>query len=193
MSQLQQIIGQIVTSLYKDNIGLGYEGNLDVDTGRHVFDLERQLDTWRQTLPDGLEIRESSTVLTSAVPGTDLHHSERLRVVLTLRYLNACILLRRPALTYALHVRVKGPSGLQIASSWQSLQSNLLERCLQSAEEIVSILHLLATCGSPGKALLGAPWTTIYYGNLRPLSCSFDQPGYLLDMLTLALQHSMRR
>ena len=153
-----------MSSLYGGNLGLSDETNLDVDTAPHVFDLERKLDTWRQSLPEGLEVRESSTVLTSAVPGTDLHHAERLKVVLTLRYLNARILLRRPALTYALHLRVKGHIGLQISSSWESLQSNLLERCLHSAEEIVSILHLLATSGSQGKALLGAPWTTIYYG-----------------------------
>ncbi|KAK5704718.1 hypothetical protein LTR17_021632 [Elasticomyces elasticus] len=145
------------------NLGLGDESNLNIQTAPHVFNLEGQLDTWLQSLPPGLEIHNASTVITSTVPGTELHHTERLSVILTLRHLNARILLRRPALTYALYVRVKGHIGLQAASSWQLLQSNLLERCLQSAEEIISILHLLATSGSPGKALLGAPWTTIYY------------------------------
>jgi hypothetical protein len=164
VSELQQIVAQIVSCLYGDNLGLSDESNLDIQAAPHVFDLERQLDTWRQSLPQGLEIREASTVLTSAIPGTDLHHAEQMRVILTLRHLNARILLRRPALTYALHVRVKGHIGLQVASSWQLLQSNLLERCLQSAEEMISILHLLAMSGSQGKALLGAPWTTVYYG-----------------------------
>ena len=173
-SELQQIVAQIMSCLYSGNLGLGDERNLDIQTAPHVFDLEGQLDTWRQSLPPGLEIRDASTVLTSAVPGTELHHAERLNVILTLRHLNARILLRRPALTYALHVRVKGHIGLQAGSSWQLLQSNLLERCLQSAEEIISVLHLLATSGSPGKALLGAPWTTVYYGGSPSPLTSFS-------------------
>ena len=153
-----------MSCLYGGNLKLSDESNRDVQTAAHVFDLERQLDAWRQSLPQGLDIREASTILTTAVPGTDLHHAGRLRVILTLRHLNARILLRRPALTYALHMRVKGPVGFEASSSWQLLQSNLLERCLQSAEEMISILHLLATSGTQGKALLGAPWTTVYYG-----------------------------
>lgn len=157
-------MARIVSCLYGDNLGLNDEIIPDVQTASHVFDLEGHLDVWRQSLPKGLEAREASTVLTTTVPGTELHHAERLRVILTLRHLNARILLSRPALTYALHMRVNGSVNSQAGSSWQLLQSNLLQRCLQSAEEMISILHLLATSGTQGRALLGAPWTTVYYG-----------------------------
>lgn len=125
-----------------------------------VLKLEQDLSFWHHALALPLCIRSHGTILYD----DEVASAERFRVVLTLRYLNLQVLLHRPFVTKFLDGRTGRSKEAGMMSSAEHLASGSIQNCIQSAEEIVSIVHSIVAANRTHD-LLGAWWFSLYYGN----------------------------
>lgn len=129
-----------------------------------VFSLKQELEDWRQSLPEAMTIRSATTIPLHTTSDNRLDPAERFRVILTLRFLHTQVLLHRPALDHALNLRMTSDHDCGHLSSWHTLQSSLIDECVQSSQELITILHLLSTDQREGIHLLGSWWFCLFYG-----------------------------
>ena len=129
-----------------------------------IFELEKDFRKWRQSLPESLSIFAVTEIAITTISDSPTYYAERFRLLLTLRYINLQVLLYRPALSAALSLRMQGNSNDRLVSSWPVLQSNFVDSCVRSSEEMISILHFLTVTQRRGPQLLGAWWFSLYYG-----------------------------
>ncbi|KAF4345857.1 activator of stress s 1 [Fusarium beomiforme] len=155
LKTLYKILGNIIGDLYGNN--LRCDELSDVEMVTRIFQLQQELDEWHRSLPS-----ELSLITSSLIAETPLEESpmQRLRIILTLRYLNTQLLLQRPPLSKLLQT---ASDQAQRQNPFDQVQEKLVEECAQSAEEIISIIHAILTTREQGRSLLGAWWFTIYY------------------------------
>lgn len=128
-----------------------------------IFKLEQGLDEWHYSLPPELKLVSSAVVLSYLDPDPVIH---RLRIVLSLRYLNLQVFLHRPALVRYIGQRSGTDTGSCAQNSTGQLQATHIQTCLACAKEIITIVHKVVSHGIEAKKYLGAWWFSLYYGNL---------------------------
>ncbi|KAJ1326031.1 transcriptional regulatory protein GAL4 [Microdochium nivale] len=206
---LYRILGKIIASVYGHNIE--HEGLSASDLVTRIIQLEQDLDQWRIALPKALAVCSSSSVASagaqqqpysgipdkpslasffSSTPPPSLSASsqqvDKLRIILTLRYLNTKLLLLRPILINTLCARflLNKPGGGGILSdrpisaqhsagspggefhTWSlgyMQNSYMMASCFRAAVESIVIIHEAVTRPELGKHMLGAWWFTLYY------------------------------
>lgn len=137
-----------------------------MEIATEVFGLERELSVWLFSLAPPLCIRSYQTV----VYDEQVSGAERFRVILSLRYLNLQILLHRAFIARALDVRVARDRDNENMSSADRLASGSIQTCIQSAEQVISIIHSIVSANR-AHDLLGAWWFSLYYGKSDNQSC----------------------
>lgn len=167
-SLLHNVTYNTLTLLYDKNIGCSETSESEMP-GR-ILELETMLATWRQSLPQYLTIKTSTTINTGTRPDVLQHYVERSCVTLTLRYHYLRLLIYRPALAAALASRSIDPGQDLVPSSWSRFQGTFVDDCAHSAQELISILHTLALVQDQGKCLLGPWWHALFYGEHSPLA-----------------------
>lgn len=153
--KLYHILGEIISSLYGQNIGCNKHLTISTVLER-IVKVEQLLMAWRRGLPPELQLKPWTGSSTEA-DGSSLF--DRLSIIITLRYLNARILLHRPVLARFLdHVGNRAADPDECDFLYQLGQSNL-QVCIDSASEIIAIVHNVET----RPYLLGAWWFSAYY------------------------------
>ncbi|KAJ1326007.1 transcriptional regulatory protein GAL4 [Microdochium nivale] len=206
---LYRILWKIIAEVYGHNIE--HEDLSDPDLMTRIIQLEQDLDQWRASLPSPLALRVSSPSMggidPAIAPGAGLHASpaaaspgtpgrssqiDKLRNILTLRYLNTKLLLLRPILTNMLHSKylvddqqgsqhhrqggaaAAGAFGLSPGGapggahhrrrSLGYMQNNYFTTwCFRGAVDSISIIHAAVTRPELGNHMLGAWWFTLCY------------------------------
>lgn len=167
-------------------IDLLYEGNLGCEAPKNIFDIashllriEHQLLEWQQRLPPTLPLVQPGELTgtpTAAVPSPLC----RLRVILTLRYLNLRVLAHRPVLQIylaELGAATTGgggpPAQQRRRATLHQVGANSMRLCVQSAASIVEIVSHVVRSDGLTKQMLGAWWFSLYYSGFwaSPFSC----------------------
>jgi histone H3/H4 len=133
----------------------------DVEMVTRIFQLQHELNDWPRSLPSELSLITSSLIAENPLEESPM---QRLRIILTLRYLNAQLLLQRPPLSKLLQT---ANDQAQRLNPVDQVQEKFVEECAQCAEEIISIIHAILAIKEQGRSLLGAWWFTIYYSMLK--------------------------
>ncbi|KAH7029734.1 fungal-specific transcription factor domain-containing protein [Microdochium trichocladiopsis] len=206
---LYRILGKIIASVYGHNIE--HEDLSASDLITRIIQLEQDLDQWRIALPKALAVCSSSSAasagaqqqpysgipdepspasFSSSTPPSSLSASsqqvDKLRNILTLRYLNTKLLLLRPILINTLCARflLDKPGGGGILSDrpisaqhpagspggefhtgplGYMQNSYMMTSCFRAAVESISIVHEAVTRPELGRHMLGAWWFTLCY------------------------------
>lgn len=163
--QLYQIMGQSLTKQYGSNVRRTDAAVGNMPALQISGELREMLDTWRSNLPPFLLLCDSQSNILS-----ENTKSNRLRVILTLRYHNVSILIHRPLLSATLHalfLRQDEPSS-GIPSYLAKLATAEAHNCLTSAERTIEIVHGVLMADSTNNNNLGVWFFNLYYG--KPLS-----------------------
>lgn len=157
----------IINSSYGSNLGCDDSTNV-IDTVSHLFKTEQQLIEWETSLPLPLGLRQAADVSAAAArpsSGAISPLLEKCQIILTLRHHNLRILLHRPILVKFLSLVGRGnfDMDLQEMNLLQQLGSNSVRICVQSATEIIAIIHTIVTSPNLCRIWLGAWWFTLYY------------------------------
>jgi hypothetical protein len=145
--------------LYGSN--LGCVDRVDVfETASYLLKCEQRFFSWKRDLPESIAL----------VGPVDLEREPdefrimRLRVILTLRFLNLRILAHRPILCmYLESLGASHMDPMQLATLRQ-VGANSVQICVQSAAMIIDITSWALRHNSPPRHLLGAWWFSLYYG-----------------------------
>lgn len=132
-----------------------------IDSVTRILQLEQQLREWESDLPTGLTLRRSNDI--PQEHNTDYHVLERLNVILTLRFHHLKILLHRPILVRFLDCCGEVSSAQHELALLQHIGSNSTLLCVQSAEEIISIVSTIVHSEGRRREYLGAWWFSLYY------------------------------
>ncbi|KAH7141726.1 c6 zinc finger domain-containing protein [Dactylonectria macrodidyma] len=152
---LYKILWKIMGDLYGHNLACYEPSGTALST--QIHQLQDELNEWRQNLPINLQLVSAFNI---GDINRDVPHLERCRFVLTLRYLNTQSLLFRPLLTEMLKDDFESCQSQDVSDQ---MQERLTQECVQSAEEIISIIHSVLTQKDLGNKFLGAWWFTTYY------------------------------
>lgn len=148
-------MGETISKLYRQNLGC----NSHMSTGEmleKVIKLERLLMEWRRDLPPMLRLRPWDASFSESEQNLIF---DRLSIIITLRYLNARVLLHRLVLGRFLE-QINRPNADRGEDMFlHQFGQSSLQVCVDSASEIISIIHKV------GKRpyLLGAWWFSTYY------------------------------
>ncbi|KAG9773388.1 AAT family amino acid transporter, partial [Aureobasidium melanogenum] len=161
--QLYYIIGDVLTQLYGSNVDIDPHLTLPTMLERTMV-LEQRLAAWKRNLYPQLQRRPWDTLDPETISMSAWDPVfDRLSVIITLRYLNARILLHRPLLSAFLQQRARFRAAAEVTEDgdpfFQDLAARSVKICEQSAMEMVEIVH--KTSNPP--ALLGAWWFSAYY------------------------------
>lgn len=167
----------VIDILYESNIEYPEHGILPVAS--KVLQIEHQLLEWQAALPPLLTLVTPDEVKNSE----EVSLSKRFRVILTLRYHNVRILAHRRMLDLYLASIERGQSYDAEDSMLRQVGERSKNICIQSASDLICIVHTISHSPEPKRGLLGAWWFTLYY------SRSFTGT-YLLHVLT-PLVHSI--
>lgn len=121
----------------------------------YVFELEQALHQWRTELHPSLAMQRATGDQDAVIC--------RFANVLRLRFLNVQSLIYRPFLISALTVLFSADVR-PTASSLDRLRTDSVRSCVQSSEEIISLVHNTLCNGGGGPEMLGAWWFTLYFG-----------------------------
>lgn len=130
-----------------------------------IIEFEQELSDWQGSLPVQLRPCNADELLQLTDTEAQDTTIERFRVVLTLRYLNAQLLLHRPTFIRslsALNWQSKVPH--RSSGSVNSMQANFDKTFVQVAQNMLDIIHVVMMRQDHGRHLIGAWWFTLYYG-----------------------------
>ncbi|KAL2678585.1 hypothetical protein Neosp_009334 [[Neocosmospora] mangrovei] len=126
-----------------------------------IIQFGQELTEWQHNLPPQLALR-SSTDLPREGEIQD-STTERVRLILTLRYLNVQLLLHRPTFIRSLGALLRDPMIPTRPAPVNHMQSNFDRTFVQVAESIIEIIYTVLTRPDLGRHLIGAWWFTLYY------------------------------
>lgn len=158
----------IIDSLYGQNISCDQPSEVG-DTIARLFNIERELGDWERALPRNLRIWSSQDVLDNTndmVTNENVRNENRLATILTLRYLNVRLLLHRPILIKFLDTSGKADEDCHELTLLQKIGSNSIQLSMQSAIDIISIVHTAVHATGRKRELLGAWWFSLYYSTI---------------------------
>ncbi|KAJ5403234.1 hypothetical protein N7509_003105, partial [Penicillium cosmopolitanum] len=162
---LYKQLWNVLDLLYGQNIGC--DGPLPTtEVISNIFTMEQRLFSWERSLDPNLQLISTSQL--DGMPRDPIttsfeYYSWKLRVILSLRYLNLRVLLHRPVLVKfiaASRCQNRDPQDLKLL---QQMGMNSMQICIESAMEIIGIVH--GVVSEPGwkHSLLGAWWFSLYY------------------------------
>ncbi|RTE73557.1 hypothetical protein BHE90_012026 [Fusarium euwallaceae] len=159
--QLYRIMGRIITTLYGSNLGCDEQLSETV-TVTSIIQFGQELTDWQNNLPPNLALHVSADLPREGEiqdPTT-----ERVRLILSLRYLNVQLLLHRPTFVRSLGALLRDPMiSARNPAPVNHMQSNFDRTFVQVAENIIEIIHIVLTRPDLGRHLIGAWWFTLYY------------------------------
>ncbi|KIX09394.1 uncharacterized protein Z518_00473 [Rhinocladiella mackenziei CBS 650.93] len=163
--KLYQVLWNVLDQLYGQNIGCEKPPGIS-ETVTRLFGIEQQLLTWEQNLCPDLQILTHYD-LAAQTGQPDLDHTQRtrqrLRTILTLRYLNIRLLLHRPILVKFLDSRNGVKRDTNEMKMLQQIGSHSIQVSMCTASEIISIVHMIVTATGYQRKLVGAWWYTLYF------------------------------
>jgi hypothetical protein len=160
--RLYRIVGRSVATQYGLNLGL-QDQDMDESTAIQAASTMRQeLRRWASSLPPHLSICE---------PGSDIlfesksSGSNRLRVILTLRYHFTNILIHQPLLCATLRYLTARtvPGGRNLPYRIQLAMAEAHE-CIRSAESTIEIVHTVVNSPDPCYTKLDVWFFTLFHG-----------------------------
>ncbi|KAJ4169167.1 hypothetical protein NW754_011101 [Fusarium falciforme] len=159
--QLYRVMGRIITTLYGSNLGCD-EQPTETVTVTSIIQFGQELTDWQNNLPPQLALRISADLPREGEiqdPTT-----ERVRLILTLRYLNVQLLLHRPTFIRSLGALLRDPMiPTRNPAPVNHMQSNFDRAFVHVAENIIEIIYTVLTRPDLGRHLIGAWWFTLYY------------------------------
>ncbi|RFU74881.1 c6 transcription factor [Trichoderma arundinaceum] len=157
--RLYQIVGRSVSTQYGMNLGLTDQDTDESTAIQAASAMRQELRRWASGLPPHLSLCEAGSE--SLLKRTD---SNRLRVILTLRYHFASILIHRPLLCATLrYLTVKEASvGSGLPYRIQLAMAEAHE-CIRSAEKTIEIVHRVLSVQKAGYSNLGVWFFTMFY------------------------------
>lgn len=182
LSTLYRQLWNVLDLLYGQNIGC--DAPLPTtEIISNIFSLEQQLFSWERSLDPNLQLISTSQL--GGMPRDPItasfeYFSWKFRVILTLRYLNLRVLLHRPVLVKFIAASRSQNRDSQDLKLLQQMGMNSMQICIESAMEIIGIVH--GVVAEPGwkHSLLGAWWFSLYYSILNTF---LDFRGNLLTFL----------
>ncbi|OCL03951.1 hypothetical protein AOQ84DRAFT_346868 [Glonium stellatum] len=163
--KLYKVMWSIIDSLYGQNISCDQSSRVE-DTIPRLFNIERELSDWERALPQNLRLQSSQDVLvntTGTAANGNIRCESRLVTILTLRYLNVRLLLHRPILIKFLDTSGKTDEDSHELTMLQQIGSNSIQISMQSAIDIIGIVHAAVHAAGRKGGLLGAWWFSLYY------------------------------
>ncbi|KAL7793969.1 fungal-specific transcription factor domain-containing protein [Trichoderma afarasin] len=153
--KLYSILGDVIADQYGQNLGCAPQPSISLML-ESVIRLESKLLQWRRDLPLHLKARPWDDSLSESNQNIIF---DRLSIILSLRYLNTRILLHRQVLARFLEQINNGDRNSEEGLFLRQFGHGSLHVCLESASEIISIVHKMGKKPS----LLGAWWFSTYY------------------------------
>ncbi|USP74127.1 hypothetical protein yc1106_01401 [Curvularia clavata] len=155
---LYQIMADVLDVLYGSN--LGCEDHVDVfETASCLLKCEQRFFSWQRDLPKQISLIR----LEDLEQEPNEFKMMRLRIILTLRFLNLRILAHRPILCMYLENLGASPVDTLQLATLRQVGANSVRLCVQSANTILSITSWASKHNSPSRHLLGAWWFSLYY------------------------------
>lgn len=160
-SELYNILGDILSGMYGNNLEDNCNASLP-DQLKIIIGLEQDLCAWQENLPS--QMRRTpwrDPDFNTAVVQSSNSVFDRFSVIITLRFLNAKILLHRPILSIFIAHQTSARSSMRNNSSqyFISLGERSLEVCRTASMEVIDIVHRMSKL----PFLLGAWWFSAYY------------------------------
>ncbi|KAL7908084.1 fungal-specific transcription factor domain-containing protein [Trichoderma velutinum] len=153
--KLYSILGDVIADQYGQNLGCAPQPSISLML-ESVIRLESKLLQWKRDLPLQLKARPWDDSLSETNQNIIF---DRLSIILSLRYLNTRILLHRQVLARFLEQINNGNSNSEEGLFLRQFGHGSFQVCLESASEIISIVHKMGKKPS----LLGAWWFSTYY------------------------------
>ncbi|KAF2032574.1 hypothetical protein EK21DRAFT_98955 [Setomelanomma holmii] len=141
---LYTIMGEVVETLYGDNLGYDSPANV-FDLASTVLQFEQKFLSWQQSLPADLSVIEAASIH----PEMNDREQVRFQFVLTIRFLNVRILTHRPILCRYLDILGSAKPDNQEAITLRQVSASSLRTCVQSALEIINIMHRVLSPPEP--------------------------------------------
>lgn len=150
-------MGSAVDQIYGQNLGFPSQDPMN-ESVRRISDLQWQLAQWQDNLPHPLKTIPYDEPLNSTPRFLE---ATRLRVLLSLRYLGACILVLRPILRLFLELSYEATSSQSewLQSHGAVLVADLVYRC----RDVLELSKRILIASRENKNLLGAWWFSCYY------------------------------
>ncbi|UKZ78344.1 hypothetical protein TrVFT333_006081 [Trichoderma virens FT-333] len=153
--KLYSILGDVIADQYGLNLGCAPQPSISLML-ESVIRLESKLLQWRRDLPLQLKARPWDS---SFIDSNQNIVFDRLSIILSLRYLNTRVLLHRQVLARFLEQINNGDRNSEEGILLRQFGHGSFQVCLESASEIISIVHKMGKKPS----LLGAWWFSTYY------------------------------
>lgn len=156
-------MGDAIDRLYNQNLGLD-PGITTYKILAHKLDLSWKLAEWRHNLPSSLKIMTSLELSQeNKLPPLEIL---RMRIFLTLRYLNVQILILRPILPKFLDYKFNSDHDEHELGLLQGSGLCAVQECSTACMETINIIHMILKPVKTYEAttLHGAWWFSTYYG-----------------------------
>ncbi|KAI8665065.1 Zn(2)-C6 fungal-type domain-containing protein [Fusarium sp. Ph1] len=152
-SRLYLILGQVIESVYDNNISCLAPTTSLHQILKRVLEVDQDLTKWRQQLPPGLsQVTASELSQLQAVGETQTY---RFRTILTVRYLNVRTLLHRAVLSRLL----ESPSRQPHQDLIFNMSVSSMETCVETALESIGIISQ----ATHQQYLLPIWWYSVYF------------------------------
>jgi hypothetical protein len=165
-------MGDALERLYDQNLGLRTRLPMS-ESLNHISKLRWELAQWQDNLPSCLQIITSQETLHD-VPLTI--GTTRLRVLLSLRFLGARILILRPVLSHFLDLSGMTASNDHQLEWLQNSGADLLADLVRTCTDVLHISKNILAASTNDQNLLGAWWFSCYYSMEAPvhIMCVID-------------------
>ncbi|KAH6615143.1 C6 transcription factor [Boeremia exigua] len=158
-SRLYQIMSSSLTKQYGANVEMDESGLDDLALLKASEDFRRLLRQWTLDLPSHLCLCEPQSEILSQ--STQLN---RLRVILTLRYHNLCILIERPLFSATIrHLFLTDIDLGGLTAYLVSLSMHEALKCVHAAESTIEIVYYVMIGDASSRNNLGVWFFTLYY------------------------------
>ncbi|KAJ0418596.1 fungal-specific transcription factor domain-containing protein [Aspergillus carlsbadensis] len=172
--KLQNILGQVLSTLYKDSGDMDFSfvaastANDKLKRGelQTLLSMDNSLSAWEQDLPDHLNARTYSFMglNSSRLFGTRTPTFNRQAIILHARYLHVRLIMFRPVLSAVFHDNCKDTTSEQDSSMEAAMRQGMLDKginlCVSSARDLVELISgNLDLCSE----VLPPSWHNVFY------------------------------
>jgi hypothetical protein len=154
-------MSQVFDVLYGNNLGSGASSDIFALSSQ-LLQYEQELAVWQRTLPKSIAVVAQEDINFEPTKFITM----RLRVILTLRFLNLRILTHRPLLCKYLETIGTRPVDMLQLATLRQVGARSIQVCAQSALLIIRMTSWALKHQTASQQLLGAWWFTLYYGVL---------------------------
>ncbi|OJJ04195.1 hypothetical protein ASPVEDRAFT_136194 [Aspergillus versicolor CBS 583.65] len=159
--RLLQIVGRSVATQYGQNLGVRGHDMDDSTAIQAASAMRQELRRWRSSLPSYLALCEPES---SGLSRSESSDSDRLRVILTLRYHFVNILIHRPLLCTTLrYLTMKRPAAGGPLPYRIQLAMAEAHECIRSAENTIEIVHAVLSSPNPSYNKLDVWFFTLFH------------------------------